>query len=45
VMILHVQMDGSSEGILEHVERKLDGSSNVIFEYTVHHFASSSTSP
>jgi hypothetical protein len=45
MMIVHVQLDGSSQGILERTERKLDGSSHVIFEDTVHHFASSSASP
>jgi hypothetical protein len=44
-MILHVQLDGSSQDILERTEHKLDGSDHVIFEYSVPHFASSSASP
>jgi len=45
VMILHVQLDGSRQDILERTERKLDGSNHVIFEYSVPHSASSSASP
>jgi hypothetical protein len=45
VMILHVQLDGSSQDILERTEHKLDGSNHVIFEYSVPHFVSSSASP